>query len=390
MTHGSRVGNDRAPITVAHVIFRLDTGGLENGLVNLINRSSTLSIRHIVICMTHATAFRKRIERDDVPIVELHKKPGKGTSIYWRFWRAIRQLRPDIVHTRNVNTLELQFFAALAGVRGRIHGEHGWDVHDLHGTSRKYRWLRKLMRPFVKHFIVVSEDLGDYLESAVGVHADRVTLIRNGVDTHKFRPAGAAGGRSAVSAVNGGRALRIGAVGRLQEVKNHRLLVQAFLEVLRRRPELRDRVHVTIVGDGPLRAELIAALEKGGAAGLYSLPGESAHVEKDLRDLDIFVLPSRNEGISNTVLEAMGTGLPVVATRVGGNAEIVRDGETGLLVADDDVDDMASAILAYVDSPELRKRHGEAGLADAVERFSLERMVADYTAIYENLSRNRS
>ena len=137
---------------IAHVIYRLDFGGLENGLVNLINRLPPDEFEHVIVCLTEATAFRNRL-RDGIDIVELHKTPGQDWRLYHKLRRVFSKLRPDIVHTRNLATLEAQFPAWLAGVKHRIHGEHGRDVHDLDNSSAKYRWLRRVFSLLVQRYV---------------------------------------------------------------------------------------------------------------------------------------------------------------------------------------------------------------------------------------------
>ncbi|MCC6472254.1 MAG: glycosyltransferase, partial [Burkholderiales bacterium] len=176
-----------APL-VAHVIFRLDTGGLENGLVNLINHMAEERFRHAVICLTGYTRFRERIGRADVPVFALNKAPGNSPLLHLRLWRLFMRLRPDIVHTRNLGTLEAQLPAALAGVPARIHGEHGWDVGDTDGSNRRNRALRRLFRPLVHRYIALSKHLERYLCEGVGVPPQRVLHLCNGVDTKRFHP----------------------------------------------------------------------------------------------------------------------------------------------------------------------------------------------------------
>lgn len=147
---------DRRPL-IAHVIFRLAVGGLENGLVNLINR--TPQYRHAIVCMTDYTAFHRRIEHDAVSLHALHKREGHDPGVFVRLWRLLRALKPDVVHTRNMSALEAQLPAWLAGVRGRVHGEHGRDMHDLDGSNRNYQWLRRAYRPLVHRYIPLSRDL---------------------------------------------------------------------------------------------------------------------------------------------------------------------------------------------------------------------------------------
>lgn len=134
---------DERPL-VAHIIHRLDVGGMENGLVNLINHMPAERYRHAIVCMTRYTDFSQRIHRDDVSLHALHKREGKDLGVHRRLHRLLRSLRPAIVHTRNLATLEAQATAAAAGVRARIHGEHGWDIGDLDGARTKHRLMRRL------------------------------------------------------------------------------------------------------------------------------------------------------------------------------------------------------------------------------------------------------
>jgi sugar transferase (PEP-CTERM/EpsH1 system associated) len=369
-----------APLVV-HIIYRLGVGGLENGLVNLVNRMPAERYRHAVICLKDATDFRARFERA-VPVYPLRRPEGRDFGRHPQVYRLLRRLRPAIVHTRNLAALECQGAARLAGVPVRIHGEHGWDVFDPEGENRRYLWLRRACRPLVQRYIPLSRHIEGYLLDRVGVPERKISRIANGVDTAVFRPA--APGEASPVPGGAGRVV-IGTVGRMHGVKDQLTLVRAFLRLLAARPEARERVRLVLVGEGPLRAEARALLDGAGAGGLAWLPGERSDIPEILRGLDVFVLPSRAEGISNTILEAMATGLPVVATRVGGNGELVADGETGRLVPRDDPAALAAALAGYLDDPALRAAHGAAGLRRVRESFGLEGMVDRYLAVYDEL-----
>ncbi|HET8831082.1 MAG TPA: glycosyltransferase [Casimicrobiaceae bacterium] len=177
----------------------------------------------------------------------------------------------------------------------------------------------------------------------------------------------------------------VGTVGRIQAVKEHRTLLSAFAEMLRAMPSLRPRALLAIIGDGPLLGELRNQAATLGIADQVWLPGSRSDVAEILRSLDVFVLPSLNEGISNTILEAMATGLPVIATDVGGNPELVEEGITGHLLPARDSDALGHALVRFAGAAGESLTMGRAGRQRAERFFSLDGMVADYTALYERL-----
>jgi sugar transferase (PEP-CTERM/EpsH1 system associated) len=360
-------------------------GGLENGLVNLINRIPVQRFRHAIICLTDHSEFRRRIERTDVPVFCLNKPHGNSPITQFRLWRLLRQLRPDIIHTRNLAALEGMLPAALAGVPARIHGEHGRDVEDLDGSNRKYQILRRLFRPFVHEYIALSKDLERYLHDQIRVPAAKIVQVYNGVDTELFHPAW--GGREPLPCPEFAPhdAFVIGTVGRMQKVKDQLTLARAFIMLLKMVPPKGRALRLVMVGDGILREQVAHVLSQAGADALVWLAGERADVPQIMRGLDLFVLPSLAEGVSNTILEAMASGLPVVATAVGGNPELVDEGYTGHLVSPADPQAMAQAMFRlYSDAGECR-REGDAARLVAERRFSMGAMVRSYLAIYDRM-----
>ena len=376
-------GNDPRPLVV-HVLHRFDVGGLENGVVNLINHTPAEAYRHTILALTEVTDFRRRIQRDDVQFIGLNKPPGHIYGLYPQIWRLFRQLRPAIVHSRNLAALEVTVPAWAAGVPIRIHGEHGRDVSDLDGSNRKYQWVRRLYNPFVSRFIALSRDLESYLVERVGIAERKVAQIYNGVDATRFHPA------EGLPAIEGCPFRRpdhwlVGTIGRMQAVKDQTSLARAFVRALAIEPLLRARLRLVMVGEGPLRREAQHILEQAGVGDLAWLPGERDDVPDILRGLDCFALPSLAEGVSNTILEAMASGLPVIATRVGGNPELVCDGESGQLVPAGDADALAAALIAYAGNPQRAIAAGQAGRAAVERRFSVQAMVGAYRGLYDEL-----
>lgn len=382
---GADAAADTRPL-IAHVVYRFAVGGLENGVVNLINHMDPTRWRHAIVALTEVDAgFASRIERPDVQYVSLHKPPGQGLWQYPALWRLFRPMRPDIVHTRNLGALEVQLPALLAGVPGRVHSEHGRDADDIAGTNRRHILLRRFYSRFVHQHVALGQELQRYLRDKVRVPAGELTAIYNGVDQVRFAPALQ---RRPITGCpfTDPRLWVAGTVGRMQTVKAQPMLAQAFVTALQQQPALRDRMRLVMVGDGPLRANCLDILATAGMADLAWLPGERSDVPEVMQGLDAFVLPSLIEGISNTILEAMASGLPVLATAVGANPELVDEGRTGYVVPAGNPDALANGLLRLAADATRAKAMGEQGRADVEQRFSLAAMVAGYEAVYERVS----
>ncbi len=387
----SRTNTPTQPPLVAHVIFRLGIGGLENGLVNLINRMPSERYRHVIVCLSESTDFAARLRDKHVQIYEMHKRPGKDVGVYWRLWRLFRQIRPDIVHTRNLGTLDALVPAWLAGVRHRVHGLHGWEAWDLKGTNAKYTLLQRALSPLVSRYIALSRDLQAWLQRQIHVREQRIAHICNGVDTDRFSaqaPQEVVGWPSAFSQPG---QFVIGTVGRLDPIKDQLGLIDAFAQLHQRGGDgdsVSNSLRLVIVGDGPQRQALVDRVASLGLQEAVWLSGARSDVPALFSRFDVFALPSLNEGISNTILEAMASGLPVVATAVGGNPELVQDGHTGALVPASDPRALAQAIQQYSDDEQRLHSHAQAARALAQERFSMQAMVSGYMQVYDQLLNN--
>jgi sugar transferase (PEP-CTERM/EpsH1 system associated) len=371
---------------VMHLVYRFSVGGLENGIVNLINRTDPAHFRHMVVALTHCEReFCRRIERPQVKFLSLRKPPGHGFFLYPRLAKLFAKYRPDILHTRNLAPLEAVIPAAWAHVPVRIHGEHGWDAHDPGGRSRRYRMVRRLYQPFVHHYVALSTQIERYLEDGVGVSHARISRICNGVDTSRFHPAPEGRASLAGSPFNAAELVVIGSVGRLQTVKDQVALVRAFAAARRLAGEHGKRLRLVMVGEGPLRREIEAEIATQALADTVWLAGERADIPEVMRSFDVFALPSRAEGISNTILEAMASGLPVLAFDVGGNTELVVDNATGKVTAAGDVGGMADMIAGLGADLTLRRQWGQAARMRAEAEFSLDYMVERYSQLYQSL-----
>lgn len=373
---------DTRPL-VLHVVYRFDTGGLENGVVNLINHMPSHTYRHAVLALTEVTDFRQRIFRKDVEFISLRKPPGHGVWQYPKLFKLFRQLQPDIVHSRNLAALEVQAPAWMAGVPVRIHGEHGRDLVDLDGNNVTYQLVRRFYKPFVHHYTALSRDLKNYLVNKVHVPPDHITQAYNGVDSGRFHSEPSGPQPIAGCPFNPAQHWLVGTVGRMQAIKDQLMLAHAFVQAVSQYPELRLRMRLLMVGDGPLRAQVQSVLEAAGVASLAWLPGERADVADIMRGMHAFALPSLSEGISNSILEAMASSLPVVATDVGGNADLVVPGQTGYIVSSADPHGMALRLVQLASNPDRARAMGQAGRERAQTVFSMQAMVRTYQSVYD-------
>jgi sugar transferase (PEP-CTERM/EpsH1 system associated) len=374
---------------IAHVLYRLDTGGMERIVVSLIHATRD-RYRHAVITLSGFGALREEIEDTVSACVSLDKRPGKDWGCYLRLWRVLRSLQPDLVQTYNLGTLDMAPIVRLSGVRRLVHAEHGRDAADPDGTERRYHRLRRIVAPFISRHVAVSADLQTWLTQRVGIRADKVVYIPNGVDLAVYY-AGAAvrnDARPLLGNFAPPGSVLFANVARLDAVKDHAGLLAAFRR-LRQMPN-GDNARLVIAGDGPERPALDKQVAELGLGDAVRLLGNRRDVAQLLAECDVFVLSSIAEGMPVTVLEAMAAGLPVVSTDVGGVASVVTDGATGTLVRASDANALAAAMAAYAASTDRRRQHGAAGRARAVAHFSLAAMVSAYVRLYDELLGQRA
>ena len=359
-------------LTVAHILHSFGTGGMEKGVATLVSNSSE-QMRHVIICLTQA-GNSVRLLPKGTEIIELNKQPGNSIQFYRQLSKVLRQLKPDVVHTRNWGGTDGIIAARLAGIRSVVHSEHGFGPDNPYGTISRRIWIHRLLSPLVKEYIVLSADLREWCTEQVKVKKT-VTQIINGVDTAQYTPGDGLVMRKTLDISPD--AFVVGIVASLNTIKDHPTLIQAFKIV---QAQAKNSI-LLIAGDGPERSKL----KKMGGQGIRFL-GNRNDIPKLMKSFDVFALTSINEGISNTILEAMATGLPVVASRVGGNPELVVDGSTGLLFVSKNGGQLASNLLIYAKSEHLRKDHGCKGRQRVEEKFSIQAMVAQYETVWRRVA----
>jgi len=374
---------------IVHLIYRLDFGGLESLLVDCVNRIGPGQFRHAIICLTDYTSFSEKITQPEVDIYALHKPPGLALALHLTLWKLFRKLRPAILHTYNLATIEYAATARLAGVPAVLHAEHGRDMADMNGTNARHNLLRKHLALFIDRYVTVSKDLQQWLIQVVGIPVHKQQLIINGVDTDRFapdRPASAGAESSPWSAQH----VVIGTVGQIRNIKNHAGLIRTFGLILQQYPAYRNTLRLTIVGDGSLLPDLKQQVIEAGLLELVWLPGARSDIAQIMAGFAVFTLPSLAEGTPVALLEAMACGLPVVASQVGGIPEVITDGVNGTLVAAGDEAALAAAIMHYVSNPELAAAQGSAARTRVVEAYSQTHMIETYIRLYSELCHERN
>lgn len=364
-------------IHIQHVLLNLEPGGLENGVVSVVNRLSAKRFRSSICCLKHAGKFLSRVS-PAIPVFEMGGQGGNDLWLPFRLACLFRETRPDIVHTRNAESFYYGFLGAkLAGIKCIVHSEHGRTFNDRAIRFSVQRWMSR----YIQALFAVSEQLKHDLVKHVGIPEQHIRVLHNGVDLERF----GSDNRAEVRRQLGLRQtdLVIGSVGRLVPVKNYSLLLTALAALDRK------NLVAVLVGDGPARADLEGLAQTLGIAHQVRFLGHRDDITSLLAAMDIFVLPSTHEGMSNTLLEAMASGVPSIASDVGGNPEIISHGQDGYLFSSGNVPELVSLLQRLCYDADLRRRLGETGRARIASHFSIRTMIGRYEDLYETTVLNQ-
>ena len=362
-------------IHVHHVVLSLQPGGLENGVVNVINRLNPERFQSSLCCLMYAGEFAGRLDPSRVAIHEMGHVGGNNLMLPLRLARLFLKIRPDIVHTRNVESFYYAFIGAkLARVNSIIHSEHGRTFND---RPLRHYVQRRFSRHIDSIFAVTHQLKGDLVER-IGLPASAIRVLHNGVDLAKF----AAHDRDETRHNLGFKDndFVVGSVGRLAAVKNYPILLRTVAAMRH------ENVRVVLVGDGPERDALEGLAASLGIAARTTFLGHREDVPQLIGAMDTFVLPSLSEGMSNTLLEAMAIGVPVVASSVGGNPEIIDDARVGALFESDNAAALLEKLGKFHSNAELRTRIGLAGRQRVLANFSIDAMISRYENLYEEVA----
>ncbi|QTN31995.1 glycosyltransferase [Akkermansiaceae bacterium] len=372
-------------IHILQLVTSLEPGGLENGVVNLANGLDPARFRTSVACLERVGDFAGRLG-EGIGVTCLGKAPGFRFSAARMLARTVRSESIDIIHSHNLGPL---IYGALASVLagGRavlLQGEHGQLRPDEMTAKRK--WLRQAGYGVCGGVHAVSGGLRDDLVSH-GFPGTKIRVILNGVDCARFTPVSDER-RAALRGDWGlcGDSIVVGIVGRFVALKGHERLIGAFEQLAPDHPRLR----LLIVGDhGPERERILGRIKGSAFADRIAWSGYQPETVDFYRMMDLLVVPSESEGLSNVMLESMACGIPCLAHPACGASEVIADGENGLLRDMSTSQGLASALGGIAFNPSLLGDLGVAARQTAVERFSLAAMIAGYASLYEELVRDK-
>lgn len=352
--------------------FRL--GGTEKQVVAL---SQGLRSRYKIffLCLKEAGDLAQVAGSDVSGVFEAGMKGFQDIAVVFRAASILKKIQPHIVHTFLFDANIWGILAARwAGIPVRVSGRRSVDSWQ----GKRHILLERLSNRFVDAITVNAKAVALFTREQEGVPAEKLRLIYNGVDVRQFAPS-----EKRVSSpwFPDPSSVIVGVVATLFDEKRHDLFLEAAKIAKKDCPGCR----FLIVGDGPLRDRLRSSVSAMGLGDVVVLTGELKDPREAYRHMDVSVLCSDREGFSNTVLESMACGLPVIATDAGGNAEAVVDGKTGFIVKRGDAQALGQALLRLVRDPHLRKAMGGEARKRVVEEFSMEKTIQEHLSLYEEL-----
>jgi len=350
---------------VVHIVYSMGCGGLEKVIVNLINGSDE-TLEHTIITLISDFEMVELIE-SPVRVYCVNKRPGKDIGCHFRILKLLFRIRPDIVNTYNFGTIEYHLMAAIAGVKRKVHSDHGHGGDAADGLNKRNNAIRRFCSRFVDDYVVVSQDLFDWVKQVVKIKSKRVHIVQNGVPIPKERQKLSHDG------------LVFCTVGRLDPIKNQKLLIQAFSLLVKKHPN--ERLILKIVGDGSERSNLEQLVSELNIEDNVQFLGYRDDIQQQLLSSDVFVLSSHYEAMPMTILESMATKIPVVTTDVGGIKHFIGE-SNATFVEPGNAQALAEAMINATKNTPQKEALLERSYQLVVDKYSLEAMCKTYCQIY--------
>ncbi len=365
-------------ISVLHIVLSTLTGGMENAIYNLCANSDRGKLDIQVACIEEIGALSEKFKALGIETVLIPKMVSGFSLLYPReLIHFIEQSKCDIVHTHSgCWTKVASAIAHLPNVK-LVYTEHGRTFPD----PKLGLVLDRIAGLATDRVVAVADTLNQYLIEKVGVSPKKVITIRNGIDTERFKRSEISRSEVRTELGYSPENIIIGIVARLAPVKNHEYLFRTVKIVFDENPQSR----LLVIGDGELRGSLESLAQSTGLANKIKFIGDRPDVSRLLSGIDILTLSSLSEGTSLTLLEGMSCQLPVVATNIGGNPGVIKNGQTGFLVDLDKPELYADSFKSLINSKELRQTMGEKARKDIELYWSIAACVKSYQELYEEL-----
>jgi glycosyltransferase involved in cell wall biosynthesis len=358
------------------MIDHLTKAGTETQLLALIRHLDRSRVLPFLCLLKGEEEYSRALEPTDCPVIRLGVRSLHHPRTLFKAFRLARFFRRHRIDVLQVYFPDSTYLgvpvARLAGVRHvvRTRNNLGYWITPIH------RWLGWFYNQLTDVMLANCDACRQAVIADQGTRPGQILVLENGVDVARF-----AGSRSGTSGRGPGSAVRVGVVANLRPVKNLGLFVRAAADVVAAHP----RTSFHIAGEGESRPELERLIDELGLGDRFTLPGSVSDIPAFLSRLDVAVLCSHSEGMSNAVLEYMAAGKPIVATAVGANVQLIEDGVHGLLVPPGDQARLAAAVSRLLDDPPLAARLGANARRRVQERYSREAMVRRFEAFYHDL-----
>jgi len=367
---------------ILHLIDTFGVGGMENVLTNLINKMNMSNYHHFICCYNADDNLIQRLSRTDTDITILNKRKGNDLTIPFKIAKICNRKQIDIIHARGWTMYAEGLLASKISpsVKKFIYGFHGKTFEDVLKKKRRRIFMQWLLAKFTDQIVTLTEEMRDDYASSFHINKKKITIINNGIDIQKFSKKidkSKIRNKFGISPEE----IVLGCVARLDPVKDLISLLKGYKIAQKCKPN----ISLIIVGNGPCMEQIKKYANKFKFKNKIVFTGMRNDIPKLLKLMDIYVQTSLYEGMSNTILEAMAAGLPVIATSVGGNNEIVINKKTGILIPPKNLEALSKAIICLYVDPEKRKEYGKHGHLRVKHSFSMEKMVTSYQDLYDNL-----
>jgi glycosyltransferase involved in cell wall biosynthesis len=361
---------------IVHITFNMEIGGAEQVIYNLIEHTDPSKYEVSILCLEQPVgAFGKQLQAKGYEVTAFSRNPGLDFSLIKSIREHIRLHKIDVLHCHQYTPYFYGLMGAFLTRCRVIFTEHGRFYPDIRKLKRVL--INPVLSLFTDEITAISAATGDALVRFENFPKDKIKVVYNGIDDSRYLIQQDQNIKKSLGISE--KSYILGTVARLDSIKNQKMMIRSLNIVRHKYPE----IFLIIVGDGPERKNLEQFTEELGLSSHVIFTGFREDTHRFYKIMNMFLLTSFSEGTAMTLLEAMATGLPCIATDVGGNPEIVKDDETGFLIPSDNETVLAEKIIALLTDENMIKRMGKAGRRRFEENFTVEKMVCSYQSMYE-------